>query len=132
MKLAVCVIVALLPSPAWAFECPFGEEGRLVPIRWSAEQDTFATNVRIGVQSTFDKPIRMVDAGVWFVDGLGRTLLEPGMAVDPDLQIGASGANISSMRYLGAERLVGARVEDFTPHICTRVVLFSDGSKVEF
>ncbi len=133
MKLAVCTIATLaLTLNAAAFECPFGEEGPLKPIRWSAEASPIGTYVRVGVQNTFDKPIRMVDAGVWFIDPLDRIVSGEGLEIDPDLKIPASAGNIAGMTVTGFDRLVGAKQEDFTPRICVRAVLFDDGSKVSF
>lgn len=130
----VLVVFGLLmiASPATAFDCPFGEEGHLLPVRWSVESVGGVTNVRVGVQNTFAKQVRMVDAGVWFIDGLDRSVIDQAIAIDPDLRILANGANISQVSTTGVDRLLRASVEDFTPHICTRAILFEDGSKLNF
>lgn len=135
MKLAVCIVVALLaPASVAAFECPFGQgkEGLIDPVRWSAKDGALYTSIGLGVTSTFDKPIVMVDAGVWFVDRLDRPVQPQGLELDPDLTIPAKGSVITYFDALGMDRLVGAKFEDFASHICTRAVLFEDSTKAEF
>lgn len=131
MRYAIVVLIGMTSSAA-AFECPWGQEGALVPIRWSAKAEGLYTNMRLGVENALGKDIVMVDAGVWFVDPLGRTASDQGAELDPDLKVPAAAPIITEGNYLSLDRLVGAAFEDFTAHICTRAVLFADGTKATF
>lgn len=134
MKSLVLVAVLLMThsGAALAFECPYGEEGHLEPVRWSAKAGGGTVTVGLGVTNGTDKAIRMVDAAVWFEDGLGRTITGAGLDLDPDLQLAAGGSVITYVQSPSAQRMVEAKFEDFTAHICARALLFADGSKSEF
>lgn len=134
MKIAVLLVALVISGEAaYAFDCPLGKEGPLLPIRWSAYDRGADVTVTLGVQNTFDRQVRMVAAEVYFVDGLGRTVGNGPLSVDPDLQIFGNGANAGTMiAPTSYSRLTKGQMSDFTPHICTEAILFTDGSKAEF
>ena len=134
IRFLVAILFLVPTSAVVAFDCPFGTHDALTPVRWTAEQDAAGgITVRLGVRNPEDKVVKMVDAAVWFVDPLGRIVGDQGLELDPDLAIAANGANIDFISTSAAfGRLVGAKLEDFTPTICTRALLFEDGSKSEY
>lgn len=123
--------ILLGPGAAWAYDCPRGTSSEaLIAFNW---EYTPARYVMVAVRNTLDKEIRMVDAEIYFVDGLGRMVGSSPLPVNPDLAIFAGKAN-SYQVYAppGYERLAVAQIGDYDVTMCTRAILFKDGSKLEF
>lgn len=130
IKLALAA-AALLPAAALAVECPAGSSpSALEPYNW---EFTEAGRVMVAVRNTFDKQVRMVDAVIYFEDGLGRTLGDAPLPVNPDLAIFPKKANsFQVVAPPGYERLSVADLDDYLVTMCTSAILFVDGSKAEF
>lgn len=120
-----------LIAPASAIDCPDGASAEaLIPFNW---QYTPANYVMVSVRNTFLKEVRMVEAEVYFMDGLGRVVGGTPLPADPDLAIFAGQANSFQVPAPpGYDRLSMAEVSDFDLTMCTRAVLFKDGTKIEF
>lgn len=128
--LALALTIAAA-APAAAVECPEGSSAEpLIAFNW---EYTSASYVMVAVRNTFEKEVRMVDAEIYFQDGLGRLVGRHALPVDPDLAIFPGKANsYQVLAPMGYERLAKAEVGDFELTMCTRAILFKDGSKLEY
>jgi hypothetical protein len=128
------VVFGLLAAPALGAECSVGRSDAVVVTSWAAEatSGTLGPMVQVSyvLSNNLPKGIRMVDASVNFEDVLGQTM--PGFKLAPDIAAAAGGDFAQVATYLGMDRLVKARHEDIIVTVCTRAVVYEDGTKESF
>ena len=132
--LALAVMLAGL-GPCLAVECPAGSSPEpLTAFRWEYSiVPGRPASVLLSIQNHSNKQVRMVDGDVYFEDGLGRLLGHEPLPLNPDLQIFAGKANSFRAPLLpGYERLAEAVMADYQPLVCTRAILFKDGTRLTF
>jgi hypothetical protein len=125
-----------LSSGAAAFECPIGrEDGRFIPLTWSAEPaDDGWTAIHMVGKNPFDKTLKFVWGETVFVALPGSNMDDFSIQLLQDRKIPAGGTittttSIDNPKY---RALVSAKPETFELHFCTRRVLFEDGSDASF
>lgn len=134
MRLVIAGVLALLASQADAAECNTGRSDAILLKSWTPE----ATKTIIGqsvkvhfvLTNGLSKGFRMADASVFFDDVLGNHI--GGYVLEPDMKVGA-GADVEiSGNYPGMTRLLEADPADIVVRICTKAVVYEDGSQERF
>jgi hypothetical protein len=126
--------LAVLVSPAAAAECFEGRPDAITVKSWapSAKESLIGEPVlvRYVLNNALDKSIRMIDASVFFDDVLGKHI--GGYEVEPDVAAVAGGDFEVEGTYLGMTRLLDANPEDILVSICTKAVVYGDGTTETF
>lgn len=133
MRVAMLTMAAvLIGSPAVA-ECSKGSGDVMFIAEWTTgpTQPSGAFDAIFQITSRAAKPTRMVEATIWFKDLLGRNL--NGWHLDADFKI-EPGATEQFALTLGTLSFDGRplRRDDLTATLCTKAILFADGTKQEF
>lgn len=131
------IVCSLLVTTAFAraadFQCPSGVDHQLTPVLWTAFPDGTGMYIRLGVLNPEPIAVTMADIEAWFIDPLGRVVGESAILLDPDINIAANSGVITLASSTSVHaRLVGLTPEDVKVVICTRAVLYEDGTVVDF
>lgn len=127
------LIGMLMTAPALAGASCSGTTDLLQVSSWSIEAIDARTNaLTVAVTNTADKPIRMIDGSVGFVDALDEEIAR--YAIDRDANIPAKGVFEDTGQWgpFTFERLLKLRPEEVIAFACVRSVLYEDGSKETF
>lgn len=122
----VCLFMAALP--AWACS-----ENVLTLNKWTVEQSSDVTfRLVMQLAPAFRAPVRMVDAQVYFSDRLGGQI--GGAILDRDTKIDGA-PFIEEIEFgtgLRIARLLDVDPADVVTRVCTKAVIYGDGSKQTF
>lgn len=88
--------------------------------------------ITITYRNIGDKPIKMIDASVWFWDVLGKNIGGVELNRDIKIAVGAEGIEKFRVPSAGFERLTNLDALDVEGLICTEAALFDDGTKQQF
>lgn len=135
------MMVALLGAAVVANDA-FACDGstKLLSVKdWTVEEvDGLIPGIHSGIDITVDikshaeKPFRMIDASYTFADALGRRI--SGFMIDPDLKVRPGETVSTTNGYTGSEmdRVIKMNRDDVIVTICTRAVVYEDGTKEDF
>lgn len=113
-------------------ECPAGSPNVLRLVSWEAAtaDDGFA-DLEIVYENVSDQPIQMIDAILTFQDALGGHIGT--LAVERDLTLAPSEQGRQNfIPTIKDWRLPKLSPETVTADICTRAVLYADGTREDF
>lgn len=135
MRLTLAVALAALAVGAVQAEetCGTGTSTAIELLSWSAQvgPGSFApTVVDLELKNNLPKGIRMLDASIFYVDVLGRDVGRYGL--DPDTKAAASSDFSQQGVYFSDTRLIEANPSDIVVTICTRQVVYDDGTVEKF
>lgn len=100
---------------------------------WAAKAVTDRqVEVRMDLKSTAPKPIRIIEALVYFRDALDGDV--GALPVERDAHIPAGGTYTRLMKSapVNFDRLLKLRKQDVQTHVCVFAVLYEDGTKETF
>lgn len=127
-----CLLVSMIV--ALAGEASAGCNQDLLHVEgWSAKSmDERRVEVRMDLKSSAPKPIRIIEALVYFRDALDGDI--GSLPVERDAHIPAGGNYTRLMKPAPAhfDRLLKLRNQDVQTHVCVFAVLYEDGTKEIF
>lgn len=135
MRILLVVLLALLAAPAFADEsvCSDEQQAAVTLLGWTKPKpDDRYVIVGMGLESRLDKPIVMIDADVTFVDALSAIIGGVALTVDRDLHFSANGRAVLTPNDPHLWRLREIDENLVTATLCTRAVMFADGTKQVF
>lgn len=133
MKLLLSFLAVFATTgAATAFECLAGVEGKIVPVKWTAERtDDQWTAVRITLRNDLGKDVRIAVSGAHFSGQVpAGTPRGGGMAIMEKVSAGDTKTVRFESNALGY--LLDSDLSDFELHICLQSVSYADGSLEQF
>ena len=131
--LMLAAVFSLSIDAMAANNCNRGTDEVLSVKEWSIEPIDNRTNLlTVTYSSTLPKPVRMIDASAGFIDALGGEIGRFTLERDVTLSVGREHTETGRWGLFTFERLLTLRHEEVQTFVCTRSVLYSDGTKEEF
>jgi len=135
MRVLTFLVLVLLSSPVIAGEdaCSKAQQQAIELLGWiPPEIDTQNALVGVGIVSRLAKNVIMIDASIAFTDALGGAIGPGPLALPRDWQLSASGRGGIPILAPGYLRLAEVDQKYITATLCTRAVLYDDGTKEFF
>lgn len=133
MRAVLMAVLAtgLASAVAAQTKCKSGSADVVRVTSWSAKPMRGGAELMVEYANATTKPIKMLDATIWFTDALGGSI--GGAKIDRDARIQPGAKAQSTLRYVGAfERLPALDKQDVEALACASAVLFEDGEKQSF
>lgn len=131
LRQALVFLVLSAGSVAHAEDCLVGSSEVLKLRDWGV---TVTSDSRYDLTISFEysgqKPLRMVDANLNAFDTLGNGLT--GGAIDPDQSLAPGDTGEQTWTFAGDARIARIAREDVVARVCTKAVVYADGSKDSF
>lgn len=125
--------VAMIGGPVFGAPKCSGKLDLLSVTNWSIEAVDSTTNkLTVSITNESDKPVRMVDGSVGFIDALDKEIGR--YEIDRDAEIPAGGQFEESGNWgrFTFERLLTLRSDEVTAFACVSALLYDDGTKDTF
>lgn len=138
MRMMILVASMVIARNAQAAECSAGVDTVLGLKEWSAKMVDGALGrpeplVTITYKNLSDHPIKMIDASLSFSDALGERISSVALGRDIKIAAGAEKSEKFLMSgSIGFERLTKLDKSDAEGTICTKAVMYDDGTKQQF
>lgn len=128
-RLAIAMLAVLAAGPTMAAECE-GRADLFDLIGWQAEDQSWGTEIRLGLHFRGDRAIEMIDATIAATDPLDGVIVAGEMTRDTPIEPGArvsTGLSVPS-----TPRLTLLDQTKVTWTVCVHGLLYADGGVEKF